>query len=82
MVSKFKVGDSVRIIKYGHLFWSYDNPESVIPTWYDMSPELIGQIGIVVKATRTQGICHYALKGPSKYAWYNEEQLEKVLPAP
>ena len=80
--SKFKIGDKVRIIGYGHLFWSYDKPSDKIPTWYDMSPELVGQIGIIANITNTQGIPKYALKGPNKYAWYDEKQLEKVLPAP
>ena len=46
-----------------------------------MSPELVGQEGFIDKVTKTQGEYKYAINGLSKYAWYNEDQLEKVLSA-
>jgi uncharacterized protein YodC (DUF2158 family) len=84
--SKFKVGDEVHIIKYGSLFWSYEKESNSFPVIsenkekgykvYDSDPELVGQTGIVCKVTKTQGKFEYALEGPNKCAWYDEEQLE------
>jgi hypothetical protein len=93
MEAKFKVGDEVVIVKYGHHFWSYepvpgcnfpvlyDNKEEGYKV-YDMSPELVGQKGIIDQVTNTQGMWKYAINGPNKHAWYDEKQLEKVLPTP
>jgi hypothetical protein len=93
--SKFNSGDKVRVIKYGHPYWSYeqepasakvisydkDNHRGV----YDMSPELVGKEGIISEVTKTQGVYQYSISGiPGKSAWYFEEQLEliyHVLPA-
>ena len=46
--------------------------------WADMSPELVGQEGLVIKVSVTQGIPKYALEGPNKTAWYHESQLEMI----
>jgi len=119
-MTKFKVGDRVRIINYGHEMyygkqgyqamheWLTDEPMpslvevllgiepkkpeplaahpvykpkhiiSETDTMYiaDMSPELVGQVGIVTEAHTTQGIDNYSLKGPAKTAWYHNPQLE------
>lgn len=89
-MTKFKVGDQVKIINYGHPFWW--NPKSGIPklnlpiiqeneslTVFDMSPELVGQIGIISQATTTQEIDQYAIEGiKHKHAWYTNDQLELV----
>lgn len=90
MDSKFKVGDKVRVIRYGHPFWSWQKipgakllSKDKSPYWYDMSPDLVGKEGTICKVTSTQGDIQYAINGISgKYAWYDEEQLEKVLSAP
>ena len=90
--SKFKKGDKVRVVKYGHPVWSYDNMETVFPIIsenkeigfkiYDMHSELVGQTGTVSKVTKIQGQFEYSLEGiPSKTAWYDEEQLERILPS-
>ena len=84
---KFKVGDKVRVVNYGHPIWSFDEmdlpliQEQEDSKWkvYDLNPELIGQEGTVVDAHLTQDIPRYALEGPRKYAWYDEKQLE-LLP--
>ena len=92
MDSKFKVGDEVTIIKYGSRYWSYDpidvsfkvlfhNKEEGYKV-YDMSPDLVGKKGIIDQVIDQQGKWKYALNGTNKYAWYDEKQLEKVLPAP
>ena len=79
---KYKKGDKVRVTKYGHPFWSRDKmPLKLIEKsndvyWYDLSPEIVGQEGIIEKAHLTQGVPQYSIKGPDKYAWYNEEQIE------
>lgn len=87
---KYKVGDRVKIIKYGHLFWlnksvtdiSEETPvffEDDDFLWFDMSPELVGKIGYVSEVTITQEISQYALDGiKSKSAWYDEGQLRKL----
>jgi|WetSurSiteA1Bulk_404760.scaffolds.fasta_scaffold16732_4 hypothetical protein len=87
--AKFKVGDEVRIIKYGSLIWSYEkemykkyktgDEDPGKPIWYDINPELVGQKGIVTKVNKTQGEYFYILKGPVKCAWYNEDQLKAVF---
>jgi len=82
---KYKEGDRVRIIKYGHLM---HGPKAMFPGMkviveeggnaiFDMSPALVGQIGVVVKVSIPQpGLIQYSLAGPNKTAWYNEDQLE------
>jgi hypothetical protein len=89
---KYKVGDEVVIVGYGHRFWSYDPvPGCNFPVLYDnkeegykvydMSPELVGQKGTIDDAHLTQGIPTYSVNGPTKHAWYDEQQLE-LLSAP
>ena len=85
---KFKVGDKVRVINYGAPMWSWDEiPGATLiskdekgPYWYDLRPEVLGEIGIVHEAHLTQGIPQYALNGTTIYAWYGEQQLEEILP--
>jgi hypothetical protein len=88
MDSKFKVGDKVTIIKYGSRYWSYERIDTAFKILYDnvpegykvydINPELVGQTGIVDKVIDQQGSWKYALTGPHKYAWYDEQQLEKT----
>lgn len=43
----------------------------------DMSPELVGQEGIICEVSNTQGRLQYAVDGiKGKHAWYNRGQLE------
>ena len=44
----------------------------------DMSPELLGQIGVIAKVSNVQGKDQYAINGPNKYAWYFDSQLELI----
>ena len=44
--------------------------------YYDVMPEIIGQSGIIVQAQCTQNKWSYAIDGPNKHAWYNNDQLE------
>jgi len=92
MKPKFKIGDRVKVINYGHLIWSsYPNPRWVLHSrhytgisttgkrlyynMYDMSPELVGRIGVVSDISNNT----YAIEGiPGKCAWYNEDQLRKL----
>lgn len=47
--------------------------------WIDMSPELVGQEGVVSQVTISQGRLQYAVDGISgKHAWYDDKQLELV----
>jgi hypothetical protein len=73
---KFKIGDMVKVVNYRSVFWHCKDGKTFE---MDSCPDLIGKVGIVVKATETQNINQYAIEGiPEKYAWYNEEQLEMV----
>ncbi len=90
MTPKYGIGDKVRIVNYGSLFWENKNtsdPKLSFPIvhedenmiWKDMLPELVGQQGIVSKVTETQGIYNYTIEGiKGKYAWYQEGQMEMV----
>lgn len=79
----FKIGMKVKVVKYGHLIWSSDKiagaklikEEPAGMYWYDIYPDLVGQKGVIVKISGKQ----YAIKGPYKYAWYDKQQLKKVL---
>jgi hypothetical protein len=89
-MTKYKVGDQVKIVNYGSSFWW--NPKSGIPKLnfpiiyesvevivFDMNPELVGQVGVVSKANTTQNIDNYAIEGiKDKHAWYHNDQLELV----
>lgn len=91
-MSKFNVGDKVRIVKYGS--WMWVNKKEVQPTdWpligekenvyiYDWNSELVGQEGIVTQVTKPQNLYQYSLHGPNTVAWYDEEQLELVEKGP
>jgi hypothetical protein len=47
--------------------------------WIDISPEMVGRIGIVETISNTQNVLKYSLKDiEGKCSWYNEEQLELV----
>lgn len=84
-MTKFRIGDQVKIINYGNRGWRYekidDNGKLIQldePEVFDLNPQLIGQTGIVVKAKKTQNIDDYALFGPEKSAWYHNSQLELI----
>lgn len=86
----YSIGDKVRIVKYGFILWeskNSDQPRLTFPLiheteslrYLDMSPELVGQEGIVSKVTITQGVPKYAISGISgKSAWYDEQQMELI----
>lgn len=75
-----KVGDQVEIVKYGALLWSRMelSCKKISDGLYDTQPELVGQGGIVIDAHLTHGNPTYALSGPSKVAWYNDDQLKLI----
>ncbi len=73
--TQFKVGDQVKIINYGHRIYSFDKEKQDI----DLSPEIIGKVGIIVEAHKTQDIDNYSIHGiKGKTAWYNNNQLELI----
>lgn len=76
---KFNIGDKVEIINYGHIIWHMQDDKLVA---HDMSPELIGQQGIITDAHQTQGKDTYALQGPNKAAWYDNGQLKLIQTNP
>jgi len=86
---KYRVGDSVKIVKYGHPVWehkaAYPDPyKGRCPIIFeneqfrvlDIAPELIGRSGIVVIATLTQGQAMYSIDGIG--SWYVNNQLELI----
>lgn len=90
-MQKFKAGDKVRIINYGHLVWQVGGGKEI--SWVDISPELVGKQATVdgsyadfIELGKPNFLGHrneqnekqYALLGVSKHAWYNEEQLELI----
>lgn len=75
----FKIGTSVMVVKYGHIFWKIiaDDIYSI-----DLHSELVGKIGIVTKVETINGRNLYALDGiPEKTEWYDERQLKEILPS-
>ena len=84
-MSKFKIGDQVEVVNYGSLAWRRQKMvgDEVIPLpeteWYDPSPDLVGERGIVTKVTNTQGVDKYSLTGTTKSAWYYNDQLKLIV---
>ena len=86
----YGIGDKVRIVNYGHPIWenkNVDQPKLSFPVitedenirWLDISPQFVGQTGVVDKVKVTQGIPEYAIDGiKDKHAWYSENQMEMV----
>lgn len=74
---KFKIGDEVEIVNYGHNIWSSDgNGHFEI---LDIAKGVIGQKGVIVKVLDTQGIPKYAIDGIiGKHAWFDEQQLKYI----
>lgn len=83
-MTKFKIGDMVRVVNYGHPILM--SPDMLAQTsfpviggrWVDIDKDVVGQTGVVVEAQVTQGRSQYAVEGPSKHAWYDDEQLELI----
>lgn len=91
MTPKFKVGDRVRVVYYGHIISSPNqpSPEAILfrktatQLLYDVAPDLVGRIGTIeaVKILpygENQRISVYTMKGLAKIEPYFEEQLELV----
>ena len=88
MKPKFKIGDKVEIINYGHRFWSYEEESSYAKLLfanieegykvYDALPHLVGQKGVIDAVNDVQGRPFYSIKGPDKHAWYDENQLQLI----
>ena len=91
MSPKYPEGTTVEIKGYGSLMYvsKEEYKLGVSSTWkilgvgafnwvMDSRPDLVGQTGVVRKAELTQGQWKYALDGPDKTAWYNEEQLKQI----
>lgn len=84
--NKFNIGDTVIIVNYGSVIWRSKDEigdlnfpiihKTSHMIFYDMNPDLVGQIAVVDKVIKTQGKYKYSLKGVNKTAWYNENQLE------
>lgn len=86
-IPKYKIGDKVRVINYGHLIWENKNVEqpmlnfAVIQEdetfrYLDIMPERVGKVGIIEQVKNTQNIPSYSIA--SIGAWLNESQLELI----
>jgi len=75
--TKFKIGDRVMVIKYGHLgHISSFQSGSIVSSAYDTIPSIVGKVGTISQATKAKGVDKYAIDGiEAKYAWYDNEQL-------
>ena len=88
MKPKFNIGDRVRIKNYGHKIYNHKSswrPRKCIVLSekngiqeVDISPELVGQEGIVYHVSEIKYKFIYALDGPGKSSGWNEDQLELV----
>lgn len=73
-----KVGDKVRVVKYGHILIMGEYEQSLgFPYKYDINPSIIGKEGVIVEIKTSKDLpTQYELSGiPEKVAWYNEDQL-------
>ena len=77
---KYKIGDPVEIVDYGHLIYMNKNGKAIS---HDITPNIIGKKGIIASTSNTQNIPTYAIDGiPGKHAWYDENQLKLTEPLP
>jgi hypothetical protein len=89
--SKFNVGDPVKIVNYGNIYWEskksgmgmhlhYPVINEDEDTYYvDTNPELVGKLAIIDKYELVQGKHRYGLMltdSNNHMAWFNEGQLE------
>lgn len=89
---KFKPGDRVRIVGYGHPIWQFVEGKT---TTMDMSPDLVGKEGVIKGSyadfiesgdhrfrggsRNEENQSQYHVEGiPEKCAWYDEQQLELI----
>lgn len=88
-MNKYKIGDKVRIVNYGHLIYESSKNENPLKfktisddgniRIMDMLPEIVGKEGVIVDISETQGEVSYAIDGiVGKHAWYNEDQIELI----
>jgi len=79
MEQKFKIGDRVKIVNYGHRIISYKpliGAKLLGPNEYDIRPEMVGKVGAIYEVGKSgYGI---DLDGRGKHAWYDKVQLEKI----
>ncbi len=87
MSRELKIGDTVEVVKYGHLTWStvslyeginiYSADNGVY--WYDLATYLIGKQGVVSEVSEASGVKMYSVNGiPGKKAWYDSNQLKLI----
>lgn len=75
--TKYKIGETVRVIKYGHPVWEKDKDGKLIII--DLNPELIGKEGVISIARKVQGSDTYSLSFPDqRISGFNNYQLESV----
>lgn len=74
--TKYKIGDQVRVVNYGHRFWKYVGDNKTVPV--DIRPEYIGETGIITSAEKSQDIDKYSISGTSKSSPFYNDQLELI----
>ena len=91
-MGKYKTGDKVRIVNYGHLIWIHENEimnydksigvflgKNGFMHWYDIRPEKIGRIYVVANENDMGGSYQLNnLDGSYGFAWADEKQLELI----
>ena len=51
-----------------------------VPCIRDLLPEIIGEIGVIDGVSSTTNSVDFSVHGiPQKHAWYNLDQLEKIM---
>lgn len=90
MESKFKVGDRVRIVKYGHLIWANKSNRTTFNAvkamgktyketkkvlYVDIRPEHIGKETVITKVITNRGKIYY---GTELFSYVGEGQLELI----
>lgn len=82
---KFKIGDNVRIVNYGHLLFcnKKETPKEWWPKefysedenfgWWDIQKDFVGQETIITDVIESQGRVQY---GTKLFSWAGENQLE------
>lgn len=87
MKPKFKIGEEVEIVNYGHLIWvnKKDYPEKNYPIIWedeqikqiDIQPELVGIKAVICNVINSQNNPRYSIDiDGKKISWFGENQLK------
>jgi hypothetical protein len=93
-MNKFKIGDKVKIINYGSLFYiskpiqpQFEPMCKAFPVFFednsfifvDTCQYMVGRIGTIYNIEYVNKMPQYSLRGiEGKISWYGEDQLELI----